>query len=210
VLNEQEIIDGCKKYRQSAQKELFNKYAPLMRGLCIRYVFYRNEVKDVLQEGFLKVFSSINQYKGQGSFEGWIKRIMINHAINHYHKNKKHYHHLDIEEINEEEISDEAFQKIEVEVTDNVLTHDELSQNKLNSALLQRADFTHEELLELLNRVPEPFRIVFNLHCIEQFKHEEIADLLNISINTSRTRLLRARQILKQKLYEKSMIKIDK
>ena len=169
-----------------------------MCGVCIRYCFHENEVWDVLQEGFLKVFSKIHSFNGKGSFEGWIKRVMINHAIDHYQKNKKHYQHTDIDKISELYIYDEDLDNSSLEVGD-------CSEKEMTSEIMDKAGFSHKELLEVLNNLPEPFRIVFSLHCIEHYKHEEIAELLNIDVNTSRTRLLRARKMLKQLLYKMSM-----
>jgi RNA polymerase sigma-70 factor (ECF subfamily) len=210
VLSEQEIINGCKKYHKVAQKALYEKYAPLMRGVCIRYVNPKNEVKDVLQEGFLKVFSKINDYKSLGSFEGWMKRIMINHAINHYYKNRKHYQHIDINDINESEIYYEISDITEDSADENSMSPDELQQNEINAEIIEKVGFTHKELMEILDHVPESFRVVFNLHCVEHYKHEEIAELLNIDISTSRTRLLRARKIIRRILYQKSIDKLSK
>jgi RNA polymerase sigma-70 factor (ECF subfamily) len=202
VLNEQEIITGCKKYRQTAQKALYDKYASLMRGVCMRYVRDESEVKDLLQEGFLKVFKNINSYKGSGSFEGWIKRVMINNAINHYQKNRKLNQHIEIGKINEIEIQDEVPEDSEID--------DSVDRLELNSELVQKAGFSHDELLEIMNQIEEPFRLVFNLHYIENYRHDEIAGLLNIEIATSRTRLLRARKLIKQKLYEACINKLGK
>lgn len=202
MLSELEIINGCKSYRQSAQKALYEKYAPLMRGVCSRYVYNQNDLKDVLQEGFLKVFDKIKEYKGNGSFEGWIKRVIVNHAINYYYKNRKHQQHLNIDKINETEFIDDN------EQDEGELNVDEFKEIEITAEIVDKIGFSQTELLELLNQVPESFRLVFNLHCIEDFKHEEIAEILKIDINTSRTRLLRARKILKQLLYKMSIDKI--
>jgi RNA polymerase sigma-70 factor, ECF subfamily len=202
VFNEKAIIEGCKKYHKSAQMELYRKYAPLMRGICMRYVNHNNEVEDILHEGFLKVFNKIHEFKGYGSFEGWIKRVIINNAINQYYKNHKHKNHVD---INENEIVESIIDETDITTPD----YDEVKPDDLNSEMIDRLGLTHVELLGVLNQVPEPFKIVFNLHCIEHFKHEEIAVVLNIDINTSRTRLLRARKLIKQLLYRIYMDRIN-
>lgn len=208
MLNEQEIINGCKKFSHSAQKALYDKYASLMRGVCMRYVRDANEVKDVVQEGFLKVFGNINQYRGTGSFEGWIKRIMINNAINYSKKNAKYHENINIDNIHESKIPNESVNN-NGETNENIAILEELKQNEINPELVQKAGFTHDELLESLNKLSEPFRIVFNLHCIEHYKHEEIAEILNINTNTSRTRLLRARNMMKEILCEAAINKLE-
>jgi RNA polymerase sigma-70 factor, ECF subfamily len=209
VLYEKEIINGCKKYHKDAQKALYEKYAPMMYGICIRYASRENEVKDILQEGFLKVFSQINSFKELGSFEGWIKRIIVNHSINYYHKNRKHYKHLDIDNINESEIFYDSSDIEDITIDKNSISPRELNQDNITAEIIEKAGFTHKELLEILNRLPEPFRLVFNLHCIEHYKHDEIAELLKIDIGTSRTRLLRARKIIREMLCEMSVLKLS-
>jgi RNA polymerase sigma factor (sigma-70 family) len=208
VHSDQEIINGCQKYHKDAQKALYEKYAPLMKGVCMRYANSKNDVKDILQEGFLKVFSKIQSYKGHGSFEGWMKRVMINHAINYYYLNKKHYKHLDFDEINESEMYDETSDIADFSTVGEKMSPNELKQNNITAEIIEKVGFSHEELLEILNQLPEPFRLVFNLHCIEHYKHEEIAELLSIDIATSRTRLLRARKTIRQILYEMSVHKL--
>jgi RNA polymerase sigma-70 factor (ECF subfamily) len=173
-----------------------------MRGVCMRYARDESEVKDLLQEGFLKVFKNINSYKGSGSFEGWIKRVMVNNAIDHYQKNRKLIQHVEIGKINENETPDEVPEDNEMD--------DRADGFELNPELVQKAGFTHDELLEIMDQIEEPFRLVFNLHYIEKYKHEEIAGLLNIEISTSRTRLLRARKLIKQKLHEACINKLGK
>jgi RNA polymerase sigma-70 factor, ECF subfamily len=209
VHSEKEIINGCKKYHKDAQKALYEKYAPMMKGVCARYVNSKDDVKDVMQEGFLKVFSKIQSYKGNGSFEGWIKRVIVNHAINYYYKNKKHYQHLDFDEINESEMYDETSDIADFSTVSEKMSPNELKQNNITAEIIEKVGFSHIELLEILNQLPEPFRLVFNLHCIEHYKHEEIAELLSIDISTSRTRLLRARKTIRQILYEMSIHKLS-
>ncbi len=203
---EDDIIEGCKKYSKTAQRALYEKYAPVMRAICIRYANDTQEVKDIIQEGFLKVFSCIKQYTKKGSFEGWIKRIIINTAITHYNNNKKHYYHYDIDEVKEKDFN--VYDTGEYEADDEQTGSDEMDNE--NTGFIYKSDFSREELMDVLNKIPEIFRVVFNLHFIEDYQHKEIAEILNIDITTSRTRLLRAKKMIQKELYELSIKKINK
>ncbi len=164
-------------------------FAPQMHGLCFRYIGDQETTKDIVQEGFIKVFSNIKKFKGKGSFEGWIKRIFINTAISHIRKNNQNEKHFRFDEINETN-----FTGSNGENYDNFVDINEPDEESV------LANMSEEELMGALHKVPENFRIVFNLHCIENIKHDEIARILKISVATSRTRLLRARNMLKKKL----------
>lgn len=208
MYDEAKIIEGCKKYNGQAQKLLFEKYAPMLRGICLRYVNNPQEAKDIVQEGFLKVFSNISQFKGQGSFEGWLKRIFINTAITHFNKNKKHYYHSDITEIKETTINggDEGTESS----SDKEIDLKDVDEESIDLNMIKNAEFSQEELLEALKVVPEMFRIVFNLYAIENYQHKEIAEALKIDENTSRTRLLRAKKYIQRELYKMSIKKLAK
>jgi RNA polymerase sigma-70 factor (ECF subfamily) len=160
------IIDGCRKNKRRAQIELYNLYAPKLLGICRRYVAETSEAEDILQESFLKILGNIREYSGKGHFENWMRRIVVNTAITHFHREKKHYYHDEIEDISE---SDEQL---------------ELSPENIIEI---------EELHNLLKSMPEGYRIIFNLYAIEGFKHKEIAEQLNIEESTSKTQYLRAR-----------------
>lgn len=190
-----------------AQKELYNKYVSSMYGICMRYTNDPSEVKDILQEGFLKVYLKIKQYSGKGSFEGWIKRIMINTAITQYNK-KKNKRHLDIANVKETLINKEF-------IDDNInsdddIDKDEIDEEIINVDVIKKADFSVDELLSVLNILPAGFRMVFNLYVMENYKHKEIAKKLKINEKTSRTRLLRARKIIQKELYKLSIEKVSK
>jgi RNA polymerase sigma-70 factor (ECF subfamily) len=189
MLKEKEIIHGCRKHDRIAQKTLYEKYSPVMRGLCFRYCRESSEVEDILQEGFIKIFSKIKQYSGRGSFEGWLKRIMINTAITHYKKNQKHYYHDDVTEIHETIVHEDLSNELEEDST-NV------------KDILLNADFSQDEILKVIQNLPEGYGIVFNLFAVESYKHKEIAKLLNISVNTSKSQLSRARKMIQRRLYE--------
>lgn len=176
MFTEEQIIEGCLKNDRNAQRVLYDRYAPLMLGICMRYAQDKAEAEDVLQEGFVKVFLRIKQYKKKGSFEGWLKRIIINTAISNYRKNLKHYYHSELGDVSE------GYYKTK----------------------FPNSDFTKDELLAVIRELPKGYRIVFNLYAIEGYKHKEIADMLDIDTTTSKSQYSRARKLLQKKLKELS------
>ena len=204
--DEKYIVEGCKKSNKIAQRELYERYSQVMYAICRRYVTNFAEAKDVMHEGFIKILSKIRQYKGNGSFEGWMKRIMINTSISHYHKNKKHFAHLD--EMDENAYIEDTGTNVE----DSFMEVDktDISLEEINVDMVRNANFTRDELISSLDKIPQPYSIVFNLHILEGLKHKEIADLLKIDEKTSRTRLLRARKQLQKVLYQLSVDKLGK
>jgi RNA polymerase sigma-70 factor, ECF subfamily len=175
---------------------LYEMYAPKMKGVCLRYMNDLDTVNDILQEGFLKVFANIRQYNANGSFDGWIKRIFINTSISFLRKYDRQ--HLNIDDI-EEQQSEDIFSNEEAKS----------SGTQFNAEFVLSAEFSEEELLDALKKVPEKYRVVFNLYCIENIRHEEIAEILEIDISTSRTRLLRARNLIQKELYTMCLEKIS-
>jgi RNA polymerase sigma-70 factor (ECF subfamily) len=143
----------------------------------MRYAGSRDEAEDIVQEGFIKVFQKISSFRREGSFEGWIKRIMINQALNHYRKSRKQPYHSVIEEIDETEILDLE----EPEPLDQVPA---------------------DALLAMIQQLPEGYKLVFNLYVFEEYSHKEIAESLNVSESTSKTQLLKARRLLRKKIME--------
>lgn len=172
MIPEKDIVKGCKEGKKEWQKKLFERYAPKMLAICARYCPSIEEAEDVLQEGFIKVFRNLNDFKFQGSLEGWIRRIMINTALNYLKLNTKHMRNEDIDEL------EEQYQP-EFTVSDK----DQL-----------------EEIMKALQSLPDGYRTVFNLFEIEGYNHKEIARMLNVSVNTSKSQLLKARRILRKKL----------
>lgn len=183
MYNEAQIIRQCLKNNPKAQKLLYEKYASILLGICMRYAKDRSEAEDILQEGFLKIFLHINQFSGTASFEGWMKRIIVNTAITYYHKNIKHRYHDDIDEIND---------------------------SKVASTGAYDSEFTRDELLHVIRKLPDGYRVVFNLYAIEGYKHKEIAEILNIDMNTSKSQYSRAKRIIQHKLNELSKEKTGK
>jgi len=172
------ILEGCIAGKREAQYELYKMFASSMLAVCFRYARNRDEAEDLLQEGFLKVFQKISSFRREGSFEGWMKRIMINNALNEIKKNRRIPFLEDIGVINETQIVD---------------------PNEPSGNL---DPVPADILMEMIKSLPEGYRIVFTLYVMEDFSHREIANELNISENTSKTQLLKARRVLKNKLNE--------
>ena len=175
MTNMLEIIEGCKRMEKRAQKSLYDMYAPVLMGVALRYSKNREDAEDILQDAFVRIFTHIDQYTDVGSFEGWLRRIITNTAITYSRKNSKYLFHKDYDEIEEIRADD-------------------------STSLSLRDDYTREELLFVMNRMPDGFRIVFNLFAIEGLKHKEIAEMLGIDVGTSKSQYHRARVFLQHNL----------
>lgn len=186
-------ISECKKNNKEAQKEIFEKYAPQVLATCIRYVKEKTIAEDILQETFITVFLKISQYKGTGALGGWIKKIAVNNALMHLRESKKNI------------LTDETEFFIEIETPENQEENDLDIDNK--KQIIESADFSSSEMLECIGLLPKGFRTIFNLYALEGYKHKDIAKLLDISIGTSKSQLLRARKKLQDILYEKALKK---
>ncbi len=170
---EKDFLKKLRRANPQAQKQLYDKYAPMLYGLALRYAGSEEEAQDILQEAFVKIFKYIKTFEQRGSFEGWLKKILINTAIEHFHKREKHRFQSDITEINET----------------NIETYE-----------IKDPDFTMEEILKAVQSLPEGYRTVFNLYAIEGYKHKEIAEMLGIDVSTSKSQYHRARKLLQKKL----------
>jgi len=171
-ISENELIRLCKRKNATAQKLLYNRYHSSLLGICLRYGKSKDEAEDILQLGMISIFKNINSYLGKGSFEGWMKRIMVNVAIDNLRKNNKFYYHKDIDEIN----------------------------GKPYFASDIPNDLEVKDILSTIQQLPPGYRMVFNLYAIEGYSHKEISEKLDISENTSKTQLLKARKSLRKKL----------
>lgn len=179
-MNELQIIAGCKEQRREAQRMLYEEYARKMYSICLRYSSDPDAAQDLLQDGFMKVFAHIGSFQEKGSFEGWLKRIFINLALENLRKKKSVFHSS--EEIdNLPDVVDES-------------TEDD-----------QMYKISEPELLKMVQELPRGYSMVFNMYAIEDFSHKEIADILGISEGTSRSQYVRARQMLQDKV--KSYVK---
>ena len=182
MISDDQIIGGCLDGKRKAYNLLYRKYASLMLGICLRYCRDRTEAEDVLQDGFIKVFTNISRYRNEGSFEGWIRRIMVNTAIDNYQKNLKHSHHSSMEEIEDHTLLPGI--------------------NDDDPLIPESREIPKEKLLEFIQELPAGYRMVFNMYAIEGYSHKEIAEKLNISENTSKTQLMKARRQLRRELTE--------
>lgn len=171
------LINGCRNKHRTAQREVYNWLAPGMLTLCKRYIKDVNEAESVMITGFTKVLDKIQQFSGEGSFEGWVRRIMVNESLLYIRKNKGMYIEVDIEYADAEPNYELASENLEV-----------------------------ADLLNLINGLPIGYRTVFNMYAIEGYSHKEIADSLGISENTSKSQLSRARKMLQKQIIEKEAI----
>lgn len=164
-----QLIKNCKKKLPKAQAELYTHYSSVLFSVCLKYAPNYTEAEDILQDAFITIFDKIGQYKNKGSLEGWLKRIVINTALQRYRKPGI------LNLVNEESIKD-----VEIEIDEEEIP----------------LDF----LLQIIQELPNRYRMVFNLYVMDGHSHKEIATLLNISQGTSKSNLARARVILKDKI----------
>lgn len=172
-----EIIERCKKQDRKAQQWLFQQYAGIMMALCYRYTGRADDAQDVLQDGFVKVFMKLDKYSGTGSFEGWMKRIMVNTALEWLRK------------------KDHLRNALTVEDQLDVSQHEPDALSKM----------THQELLDAVAKLPAGFRTVFNMYAIEGYNHKEIGEVLGISSGTSKSQYARARAQLMKMVKQKEV-----
>lgn len=172
MFSEKELIEECIVGNRKAQKQLYTQYNGLFFAICLRYTKTRQEAEDILITGFTSIFESLPMYKQEGSFEGWMKRIIINTAIDHFRTNKKYLMDVDLECVtifNEDH--KKVYQSIEV-----------------------------KDILKRIQQMPEGYKQIFNLYAIEGYKHMEIANLLQISESTSKTQYAKAKKWLQYHL----------
>ncbi len=179
MIEDSKIIEGCRNNRHKFQMALFDKYAPMLRGVCLRYVNNGSDADDLLQEGFIKILKNIEGYVETGSFKAWMKRIMVNQAIN-YCKQKKLLKYTDLDENSDFDMED---------------ADEDYDNRKVENRIIE-ANLNPQQILSMISELPEGYRMVLNLYVIDGFTHKEIAEQLNISINTSKSQLSRARKTL--------------
>lgn len=174
-MNETTLLQRLKEQEPAAQKWLYDRYSPMLFAVCRRYLRSREDAEEALVSGFFKVFSQIESYSGMGSFEGWMRRIVVNEALMMLRK----------------------IQPLTFPGDDSKLNYDQTDGFSIEAELSAR------EILELLDQLPTGYRTVFNLYVIEGFKHQEIADMLGVSINTSKSQLILAKEKLRNLLKTK-------
>jgi RNA polymerase sigma-70 factor (ECF subfamily) len=175
MLDRQQLIIGCKRKETWARKQLYELYAPAMLGICIRYVNEIETARDILQEGFIKVYTKIDSYSGAGSFEGWMKKIFITSALEYLRVTKTFKYNINLDEC------DETIGNFDENIVEAI---------------------SAEEILRCISELPVGFKTVFNLYAIEGYSHAEIAQMLKIKEGSSRSQLARARQMLQIKIQE--------
>jgi RNA polymerase sigma factor (sigma-70 family) len=173
MISESKLIKQCLQGIRTAQKELFERYAPYLLGVCMRYTKNAQQAEDVLQEAFIRIFSGLKSFEEKSSLKTWMERIVINAAITHLKRNQKHAFQEDIETV-------EQYLPVE--------------------DVLFEASFTEEELLTVIRELPTGYQTVFNLYAIEGYKHREIAEMLEIDINTSKSQYSRSRKLIQERL----------
>ncbi len=172
-----ELLEGCLQNDRKCQELLYRQFYGYAMGVCMRYVPVREEALEVVNDGFLKIFQKVQMYDAEKPFKIWLRRIMINTALDHYRQNVKYQNHTDLS------------------VAENVIAASE-SDNAYSK-------LAHEDLIELIQQLTPAYRTVFNLYVIDGFSHEEIAQKLGISEGTSKSNLARARENLRVMLAKK-------
>ena len=188
ILDEKALIEQCRKKNRHAQRILFDTHYKKMMPICLRYLKSEEDALEVINNAFLKVFNKISQYKSEGSLESWIKRIVINSTIDFVRSNKSYKDNFI--HTNEFDLYGEPREELELdEEFDPIL------------------DFSKEELFEMVAKLPQATRVVFNLFVIDDFSHKQICEKLSISEGTSKWHLSNARKLLKEKLNQALVIK---
>ncbi|MGZ5244202.1 MAG: RNA polymerase sigma factor [Bacteroidia bacterium] len=178
-----DIIRLCQKNDRKAQAALFDRYSPAMMGICLRYSRNKDEARDLLHEGFIKVFTSVKSFRGDSNIKTWMSALFVNTAISYI---RKHFGRT-------------LYMGEEFPET----TQNETEENELEHFLFN--DLTQNDVLEMVQTLPEKYRLVVNLYCIDGFGHKEIAAMLNISEGTSKAQLHRARKMLGEMLVKKKV-----
>jgi RNA polymerase sigma-70 factor (ECF subfamily) len=181
-MTEEVLLQGCLKNDATAQQELYHRYSPKMLSVCYRYAKNREDAEDMLQEGFIKVFSQISKFENRGSLEGWILRIIVHTCINHLKKNKKFNEHVDL-----------AY-------AGNIIIREDYIPSIIQA----------KQIVETIRTLPIGYRTVLNLYAIEGYSHKEIGQLLDIEESTSRSQYTRAKNMLEEILVNKRIIQQPK
>ncbi len=177
-MTEQALLAGCLKNDPTSQRELYNRYSPKMLSVCYRFSNNREDAEDILQEGFIKVFTQINGFQNKGSFEGWVRKIIIHTCINFLKRNKKFRESIDLEQA----------------------TYLATKEETLPSIMQAR------QVIECIRLLPLGYKTVLNLYALEGYSHKEIAIMLEIEESTSRSQYTRAKVMLESILLKKKII----
>src|SRR5690554_856034 len=175
-MDEKKLIFDCIDEKRSAQKKLYELFSPKMYFVCLRYARHDMKAQDILQDGFIKVFDNLRQYNFKGSFEGWIRKIIVNTALNYCRKTSYKIENIGIEEYQDIVVSSKAISKL-----------------------------SEQELLTAIRQLPDGYQLVFNLYVIEGYSHKEIGEKLDISESTSRSQLSKSRKFMQKLLVEQKL-----
>ena len=167
----EELIEGCKRGERKFEELLYHTFASKMFAVCMRYSNEYANAEDLLQEGFVKVYKNLEKFRGEGSFEGWIRRIFVNNSIEHYRRKSNLYVVQETEALSYEYYDDNALQKL-----------------------------MKDDLMKVIQSLSSGYRTIFNLYVIEGYSHREIGDMLGITEGTSKSQLARARYLLQKKI----------
>ncbi len=177
-MTEEALLQACLKNQPAAQQELYSKYSPKMLAVCYRFARNREDAEDMLQEGFIRVFTQIHQFQNKGSFEGWIRRIIVHTCINHIKKHKKFNDSVDITQAHTLQVREDSVPSI----------------------------IQAKQVIECIRMLPIGYRTVLNLFAIDGYTHREISAMLDIEESTSRSQYTRAKAMLEQILVQKKII----
>ena len=177
-MNEQAIIKGCLQHDPLSQRELYNHFSPKMLSVCYRFSSSREDAEDMLQEGFIRVFSQLHTYVGKGAFEGWVRRVIVHTCINFLKKYKKFNSYIDIDYAGDVSAKEESF-----------------------SSIMQG-----RQVMDCIRQLPLGYRTVLNLYAIEGYSHKEIGELLEVGESTSRSQYTRAKSMLEKMLIKREVI----
>jgi RNA polymerase sigma factor (sigma-70 family) len=177
-MTDEELVKECVSGNPIAQKKFYDLFAKKMMGVCLRYMSNEDEAQDVLQDGFIKIFSKLHDFESKGSLEGWVRRIMVNTALDQYRKNKKHQNDVDVDVVG-----------YKLEKNDFIIE-----------------SITAQDLLKIIQAIPEGYRVVFNLFAIEGYSHKEIAERLGVTESTSKSQYSRAKSLLRKLMIENNIV----
>lgn len=177
-ISEFDLIEGCRAGDRKMQQILYNKFSAKMYAVCLRYSGNADDAQDLLQEGFIKIFKNLDRYRGEGSFEGWIRRIFVNTSIEYYRKKS-------------------ALQKV-IDPADIIV--EDKSWNILDN-------FAEGDIIKLIQQLSPGYKLVFNMHVIEGYSHKEIGEILGINEGTSKSQLARAKMVLKKLISEHDVVR---
>ena len=178
-MTEHELIKGCVKQDSACQRLLFEQHAGKFMTICLRYCNDVMEAEDILQEGFIRIFNNLHQFKFEGSFEGWMRRVVVNVALKHLQKKRLQFVEIKEEQNQGSQIDSYAFSSL-----------------------------GEDDLMKLIQQLPDGYRAVFNLNVIEGYSHDEIAEMLGIQASTSRSQLVKARKMLQQQILQLQKIAV--